>query len=130
MFDPNQAMAQPPTNYYPQPGYPAPQFVQQPTVQQPMGPPPPYQPPQSFYPPINHEYKPSYSSGPSGQPMHPGQSYPGTYPTAPYGAQYQYNPYPQIPPNACVVMPQAFDAGARFDGVAKPNIPVINLPFY
>jgi hypothetical protein len=51
------------------------------------------------------------------------QSYPNAYYAN--AGLYQYNPYPTLPPNTTVVMPQGFDAGARFDGISRPVIPVL-----
>jgi len=95
-----------------------------------MGPPPPYsqyqavpqpqqQPNYSYAPQMGYNPNPYLSN--NSRPQTGG--YPYAYPTAPPGPQYQYNPYQSLPPNTTVVMPQGFDAGARFDGIAKPNIP-------
>jgi len=106
-----------------------------------LGPPPPYTPyseqsqqqmkymSQMTYNP--NQYMPTSSAG-VGAPLVPqphtsiagAHSYP--YPSNPYqnpGLYNPYNPYQNLPPNSTVVMPQGFDAGARFDGLARPGIP-------
>lgn len=108
-------------------------------------PPPPYAGPSQYgsssssyprmpaqaYPTALPQAPPAYN--PMAPPMYPGASnqqpyyvpsskaYPaanGAYPAWP-----MQNPS-ALPPNVTVVMPEAFDAQARFDCVARPNIPV------
>ncbi|KAH9388131.1 mitogen-activated protein kinase kinase kinase binding [Tyrophagus putrescentiae] len=101
---------------YPQipPPYGDPSKEQQanPPPMNPNQPPPPYQLPQQQQQHL--QYMPMYS----GQQVY---AYPGGYnPYQPY--QYQMM-VPQLPPNMAVVMPDGFDASARFDGVARASVP-------
>lgn len=107
-----------------------------------LGPPPPYSPyaepsqqqmkymPQMAYNP--NQYMANHSVGAPVVPQQhqtsvasPQHSYPNPYQTNPYqnSGLYQYNPYQNLPPNSTVVIPHAFDAGARFDGIARPTVP-------
>jgi hypothetical protein len=98
-----------------------------------LGPPPPYSPyvdqqqqqmkymSQMAY--NQNQYMAQQMAGQSTQPNSM-QSYAYQYPNA---GLYQYNPYPTLPPNSTVVMQQGFDAGARFDGISRPVIPVFNF---
>jgi len=96
-----------------------------------LGPPPPYSP----YAEMAHQQQPKYVPPmayyhnqyvPSIPAMNTTYGMPTTasyvYPNSSQ-PHYQYNPYPNLPPNTTVVMPQAFDAGARFDHIARPVIP-------
>lgn len=87
-----------------------------------------YQPQPTGYPnqdPMN--MGPQHQAGPpppySAQGMPP-QGYGGYAPPGPYPSGY----YPSQTP-ATYVVPDAFDAGARFDGVAQPTVPVVILYF-
>ncbi len=85
-------------------------------------PPPPMNPNQ---PPPPYQFSQQQQQHLQYMPMFPGQqvyAYPGGYnPYQPY--QYQMM-VQQLPPNMAVVMPDGFDASARFDGVARASVPV------
>ena len=90
----------------------------------PMAPPPydPNQPQQQGPPPSAYPYGPIPGQAFHGQPYF----YPGFVPGQ---APAMYPAYPMIhqappPPNMAVIMPDGFDSCARFDGVARPSIPV------
>jgi len=100
---PSQPTAPPAQQGAPPPGYagaPPQGYPEPPPPYSPYGQPPPQQGyPQPGYP------QPGYHPPPQG------------YPTAP-------NPYPYPQQRPQVVVAQgAFDSGARFDGIAQPNIP-------
>jgi len=93
-----------------------------------LGPPPPYTPyaeqQQQQY--MKHMSQLGYSPNQYMATQQTTQSNAANYANAyPYQnpGLYQYNPYQNLPPNSTVVMPQGFDAGARFDGIARPLIP-------
>ncbi|XP_054156970.1 DAZ-associated protein 2-like isoform X2 [Oppia nitens] len=118
-------------SFYPplsgQPSAPQPYYQNQPyippsTTAIPSGPPPPYTP---YADTTQMKYNGYQYMPPTAAPAAAPYNYTHGYPTNAYPStgQYQYNPYPTLPPNSTVVMPTGFDAGARFDGVARPNIP-------
>lgn len=118
---------QAPYGYYP----PGTQMMQQ----YPGGPiypqlPPPYsgdpskqQPQQNQAPPPPYQAVPV--QGYPGQMQQQPYFYPGYTPAPMIYHPYQYQMMvPSLPPNVAVHMPDGFDASARFDGVARPSIPV------
>ena len=64
---------------------------------------------------------PPYNTNPMGQAMYSIYGYPVSH--YPY-TQPMVQPSP-LPSNVAIVMPDGFDSMARFDGIARPNIPVI-----
>jgi len=97
----------------------------------PLGPPPPYTPyaaelsqqqakyvtQMGYY---QNPYAPPITTSSSPYAMSNAASY--SYPNTSQ-PNYQYNPYGTLLPNTTVVMPQGYDAGARFDGISRPHIP-------
>lgn len=126
-FGPGPAMApgHPPMYYAPQGIHPG-QMMMPPGAMYPNGqmPPPPYDPSK---PNSQQQVPPHMNAYPYG-PM-PGQQY-AFYPGYVQGHPAPMYPgYPMIhaaplPPHMAVVMPDGFDPSARFDGIARPSIPV------
>ncbi|XP_070175382.1 uncharacterized protein [Littorina saxatilis] len=77
-----------------------------------------------------HGYPPQCQPGP--YPTHPGMPgayQPGAYPPGAYPPGYPPGAPAAYPaPPGQVVVPGLFDAGARFDGTAQPNIPPTQCP--
>lgn len=98
--------------------------------------------PAQAYPNVNPSIPVVYN--PTAPPMYPGATYQQPYyaqaPIAGAPKAYPVNngaypawpmqPPSAIPPNVTVVMPEAFDAQARFDNIARPNIPVSLICIY
>jgi len=88
-----------------------------------MPPPPPYDPQQipqgqpQVAPPPPVGYQPFFHGQPVGYSPFP--FYPNMYP--------MYPMMQPLPPHMAVVMPDGFDASARFDGISRPSIPVFIL---
>lgn len=134
-FGPGPAMApgHPPMAYYAPQGIHPGQMMMPPGGMYPNGqmpPPPPYDPSK---PNSQQQVPPHINAYPYG-PM-PGQQY-AFYPGYVQGHPAPMYPgYPVIhaaplPPHMAVVMPDGFDPSARFDGIARPSIPVrFSLPY-